>query len=180
MGRRSALVGVLVILLAVILGAAFLLTRSAEQTPAAAPQGEPGPSSSFEMFDGSTATLADYRGRPVVVNFWASWCPPCVAEMPEFERVHQELGDQVAFLGINTQDVPPAGSPEAALRLVEQTGVSYDLAWDPDGELFQAFGVFGMPSTFFVSPGGEIVGRHTGLLTADLLRREIERLLVPA
>ncbi|MGH8937457.1 MAG: TlpA family protein disulfide reductase, partial [Acidimicrobiia bacterium] len=83
-------------------------------------------------------------------------------------------------LGINPQDVPPAGSPEAALRLVEQTGVSYDLAWDPDGELFQAFGVFGMPSTFFVSPGGEIVGRHTGLLTADLLRREIERLLVPA
>ncbi|MGH8937287.1 MAG: TlpA family protein disulfide reductase, partial [Acidimicrobiia bacterium] len=64
MGRRWALVGGLFVLLAAILGAAFLRTRSADQ-PAALPQGEPGPSSSFEMFDGSTATLADYRGRQV-------------------------------------------------------------------------------------------------------------------
>jgi cytochrome c biogenesis protein CcmG, thiol:disulfide interchange protein DsbE len=133
------------------------------------PRGEPVPEQSFEMFDGSTASMADYEGRPVVVNFWASWCPPCVAEMPDLETVHQEFKDEVDFLGINTQD-----TPEAAADLVEQTGVTYDLARDPDGELFQGFGVFGMPSTFFVSPDGEIIARHTGILTLDQIREFFE------
>lgn len=132
-------------------------------------RGEPVPEQDFEMFDGTTASMADYEGQPVVVNFWASWCPPCVAEMPDLETIHGEFADEVAFLGINTQD-----SPGAAADLVEQTGVTYDLARDPDGELFQAFGVFGMPTTFFVSADGEIVERHTGIMTLDQMRDFVE------
>lgn len=118
------------------------------------------PATPLTTFDGETVSFEDYRGTPMVVNFWASWCAPCVAEMPDLEAVHEAAGDRVAFVGINTQD-----TPEEASDLVEQTGVSYDLVSDPGGDLFREFGVFGMPSTFYVDADGQIVGRHTGLLT---------------
>lgn len=126
------------------------------------------PDVEVETFDGATTTLADHADIPMVVNFWASWCPPCVAEMPDLEAVHQATAGQVAFVGVNTQD-----SPDAAARLVEETGVSYDLVRDPDGGLFRAFEVFGMPSTFYVNADGVIVGRHTGLITRDDLLADL-------
>jgi peroxiredoxin len=91
--------------------------------------------------------------------------------MPEFEEVHQALRGKVAFLGINTQD-----TPDAAARIVERTGVTYDLARDPDAELFAAFRVFGMPSTYFVSARGEILDSNTGALTKEALEAKISEL----
>ncbi|MBW3662756.1 MAG: TlpA family protein disulfide reductase [Actinobacteria bacterium] len=137
-------------------------------TDAASPSTEALPSGPIEAFDGGTVRFADYVGTPLVVNFWASWCPPCIAEMPDLEEVHQLAGDRLTFIGINTQD-----TPDAAEDLVEQTGVTYDLVRDPDGELFRELGVFGMPTTFFVDASGDVVGRHTGLLTRDALVEEI-------
>lgn len=130
--------------------------------------GEPVPATSTTSFEGETVSFADYEGVPLVVNFWASWCPPCIAEMPDFEEVHQAAGDQVAFVGVNTQD-----TAAEAEDLVAQTGVTYDLVRDPDGDLFREFGVFGMPSTFYVDADGQIVGRHTGLLTRDTLVEDL-------
>ena len=84
------------------------LGRITRLDPAAAggpTAGEPAPPTPFLLFDGTEATFADYRGRPLVVNFWASWCPSCVAEMSAaFRPVQEQLGDRVAFLGMNTQD----------------------------------------------------------------------------
>lgn len=88
--------------------------------------------------------------------------------MPDLEAVHQAFSDEVTFIGINTQD-----TAEQAEALVDETGVSYPLLRDPDGELFQAFEVFGMPSTFYVDADGTIVDRHTGLLTRDALVDDI-------
>lgn len=171
MTRRLVAIALVVATAAVVAG---ILAAQGENgaAPPEASAADRVPAQSFEMFDGSTASLADYAGRPLVVNFWASWCPPCLAEMPDFERVHQQLSGQVAFLGVNTQD-----TPEQAADLAVQTGVTYDLARDPAGELFQAFGVFGMPSTFFVSADGRIVDRHTGILTAEMLTERIEQML---
>jgi cytochrome c biogenesis protein CcmG, thiol:disulfide interchange protein DsbE len=120
-------------------------------------------------FDGSVTSLADLVGTPTVVNFWASWCPPCIAEMPDLEAVHQQADGQVRFVGINTQD-----TDDRAADLVDQTGVTYELVRDPDGGLFRAFGSFGMPSTFYVDARGVIVGRHTGLLTRDALIADLQ------
>jgi thiol-disulfide isomerase/thioredoxin len=127
--------------------------------PARAPQ------VGFERFDGRPARLEDWRGQPVVVNFWASWCPPCVAEMRDaFEPLHAEPGDRVVFLGVDVQD-----TPAAARQVVERTGVTYELTADPDGTLFAAFGGFGMPTTVLVDADGRVVAQHTGALTrADL------------
>lgn len=135
--------------------------------------GRPVPGHMFERFDGTAATLSDYRGRPLVVNFWASWCPPCVAEMPDFEAVHQQLGDQVAFLGVNLTDDPAAGD-----ALARRTGVTYDLARDPNGQLFEAMGGFSMPTTFLVSAEGRIVEQRNGQLSRSQLERLVDEKLL--
>lgn len=136
--------------------------------------GESVPSQEFEMFDGSTATLADWEGQPLVLNFWASWCPPCVGEMGDaFEPAHQEYGDDVAFLGVNVQD-----NRDLAMDVVEKTGVTYELAEDPEGKLFTEFGGFGMPVTVFISADGEILDTHGGPLTRDQLDAKINELLL--
>lgn len=149
---------------------AVLLTACGGADEAAGP---PVPDASFETFAGEEASLEDYAGEPMVVNFWASWCPPCVAEMPDLERVHLALADEVTFVGLNTQDSLPA-----AEELVDETGVSYDLGLDPDGELFRAFEVSSMPSTFFVDADGAIVHRHAGMMSEQQLRDLIDEHLL--
>lgn len=111
-------------------------------TGAPAATGASLPDLEVDDFAGEPVALADDTGSPLVVNFWASWCPPCIAEMPDLEAVHQVADDRVTFVGINTQD-----TQERASKLAQQTGVTYDLVRDPDAELFQAFGVFAMPTT---------------------------------
>ena len=123
----------------------------------------------FDRFDGGTGTLADYEGAPLVVNFFASWCPPCVREMPDFQEVFEELDGQVAFLGLSQDQ-----STEAALNLVETTGVTYDVGWDPDLEVYEATGSIAMPTTALVSPSGELVDTFAGALDAESLAEFIE------
>jgi thiol-disulfide isomerase/thioredoxin len=152
-------------------------TSSAVQpgsTPSTAPTtkeaAEPNAAVSLAIqdFDGNTMTLADLEGRPVVVNFWAAWCPACFAEMPAFEKVFQATGDSVQFLGIGLID-----DLDAALSVVEETGVTYPLAQDPRGQVFAAFGGFGMPTTVFLDENGAVVEMYTGELTADDLAARI-------
>ncbi len=131
--------------------------------------GPPVPDHVYERLDGDAESLADRGGEPMVVNFFASWCPPCVAEMPDLETVHRDRQDEVQFVGLNTQD-----SATAARDLVELTGVTYDIGLDPDGELFRAFEVIAMPSTFFVDAEGAIVHRHAGIMTESQLRDLID------
>ncbi len=117
------------------------------------------PALTFERFDGTEASLADYAGRPLVINFWASWCTPCIAEMPTFEAVHQAAGGQVAFLGLNVTDgVQPAEA------MIERTGVTYDLGRDPSGDVLAELGGVNMPTTVFVDADGTIAGTHAGQL----------------
>ena len=135
--------------------------------------GEALPDTAFTTLDGRSASFADYEGRPLVVNFLASWCVPCQDELPGFQAVHAELGQKVAFLGLNPND-----RLEDATTFVESLGVTFDVGRDPHGELFEAFGVVGMPSTYFVSPTGEILGSAVGKLSADGLRSRIDALLL--
>jgi thiol-disulfide isomerase/thioredoxin len=108
---------------------------------------------------------ASYADRPLVINFFASWCPNCIAEMPEFERVHALLGDRVAFLGISQSD-----PRDASIDLAHETGITYDTAIDEQGEFFRAVGGVGMPTTVFVRPGGGIAEVWVGALNADALQ----------
>ncbi len=124
----------------------------------------------FTDVDGTTGTIRDFIGdRPVVVNFFASWCPPCIGEMPDFETVSQELTGKVDFLGIAVQD-----RPEDATEIVERTGITYDWTRDIRGDIVGAAGVVQMPTTMFISPDGTVRKVQGGALDPDELRDLIE------
>jgi thiol-disulfide isomerase/thioredoxin len=173
--RIGWLIGV-VVALAVLVGVGRLLAAPSGPAPADAPVvvegvaavGRPAPRVEVPGLRGGRVRLADLRGRPAVINFWASWCPPCVAEMPDFQRVHRRLGDRVAFLGINQRD-----HRQAAEELVRSTGVTYPLAVDPAGRAFDAFGGLGMPTTVLLRADGTVAQVFAGPLDEQLL---VERL----
>lgn len=130
------------------------------------------PPGAFALFDGGEATFADFQGKPLVVNFWASWCPACVAELPEFQKVHEQYQDRVTFLGLANTD-----RREAAVALAGDVGLTYTLGDDPEGELFTEFGLIAMPSTVFVDGDGRIREVFGGQLNEPLLVERLESLL---
>jgi cytochrome c biogenesis protein CcdA/thiol-disulfide isomerase/thioredoxin len=143
-------------------------------TSTAVPQGDPVSSVAVVDFDGNTVSLDEYAGRPVVVNFWASWCPSCVAELSAAIRPSQDrFGDQVTFVGVNLQD-----DRAAAAELIEETGVAFDLLEDADGTLYTDFGAIGMPFTALITADGIVVDEHNGPLTEDQLNDKIAQYLL--
>lgn len=126
---------------------------------------EAAPIADFVWFDGSPGSSADFAGSATVLNFWGSYCPPCIAEMPEFESVHQRLGDKVAFVGMNVAD-----DRSRAEHLAERTGVTYPLAEDIDGRVFAAFGGFVMPTTVLLTAENDVAYVWAGTLTGDELQ----------
>lgn len=135
-------------------------------------EGEQAPDVSFPMWTGETRTFADFAGTPLVVNFFSSWCAPCIQEMPDLEKAHQDFGDRITFLGINLQD-----RRSDAQEVVDETGVTYPLAEDFDGTVFNAFGANGMPTTVFISADGEILDVRTGRMPESEIYQRMERLL---
>lgn len=133
----------------------------------------PGLDVPFEFMDGTRGNLADYAGQPLVVNFWASWCPACVAEIADFQQVHTTLGEEVVFLGLNIQENDPA----AAQALLDGAGTSYQLGLDPTGSIFTMFGGIAMPTTVLIDAEGRVVRTHSGVLFAEdleeLIRAEL-------
>jgi len=124
------------------------------------------PDRKLQGFDGAPdVALETLRGGPVVINFWATWCAPCVKEMPAFQQVAAEVEGRVVFLGVNVQD-----APVNATSFAEQLEISYPMATDPRGAFWQEVGGFGMPTTLLVNSRGMVVYRHTGALEADELR----------
>jgi len=137
--------------------------------------GEPAPAIEMTDFDGVALTLDEYRGTPVVLNFWASWCPFCIAEMPDFEQVSQDFGDDVVFIGVNLRD-----DSAQALSLAGETGVTYRLAADPSGVVYAAFGGTSMPTTVFIDADGIVRDVVAGQMSADALTSNIQALGGPA
>lgn len=120
----------------------------------------------FQTPAGDIVTLADFEGKPMVVNYFASWCAPCRAELPDFETVHQEMGDEITFIGINRDNVT-----DSWLNLVDDVGVTYPTVFEGNIQGSFAF-VEGraMPTTVFLDADGNVQKVWSGLLSDDLLR----------
>jgi thiol-disulfide isomerase/thioredoxin len=141
---------------------------STEAPPPTLQPAEDAPDVEITRFDGSAFKLSDYRGQKLVVNFFASYCVPCKKEMPALQAVHQRLGDEVTFIGVAVQD-----DPDAAQELIEDTGVSYDLAQDRRGKLFTAAGATVLPATIFVAGDGTIMELQLGEMTEAEITQNI-------
>jgi len=162
------------ILACLLLALVWAISAPLDQTASALclDVGQAAPDFTIEDIDGKPVTLSDHRGKAVFIAFWASWCPACIAEMPDFEAVHQRFGGDVVFVGVNLQDVDRA----TAERFVVETGVTYPIADDPTGAIYASFGGFAMPTTVYIDADGEIVGRQDGAIFEDQLVEQIEEL----
>lgn len=113
---------------------------------------------------GAPMGLGDLRGKPAVVNFWATWCQPCQAEHGVLREAARRYGDGVRFVGIVYED-----EPERIQDFLARHGSGYPTLVDQAGKTAIAYGVYGVPETFFLDPGGKIVAKHAGPLTpADI------------
>ena len=129
---------------------------------------------SLELMDGSgTVRLGDLAGKPLVINFWASWCGPCVEEMPEFQKVFASLKGRVAFLGVNELGIQ-GETRGAAQSFARSTGVRYTLAYDNRGVLYAHFSArLVMPVTIFVRTTGLVAHRRFGPISTSDLRANL-------
>lgn len=114
-------------------------------------------------------TLAQFGSAPVVINFWASWCPPCRKEMPTLAAAARQFKGKVNFVGIDTSD-----DRNAAVAFAAHSLVDYPLGFDPQATVSGNYGVFGLPTTYFLA-GGRIVGRETGGMSQGRLDRLLEQ-----
>lgn len=118
----------------------------------------------YETFEGQPAAFGDLPEGPVVLNFFASWCPSCIAELPDFETVSQNLAGEVNFLGLATSD-----RSEDSEVLLQNTGVTFDVGKDESGEIFRIFEGLAMPTTVFLNENHEIIRVHSGVLNVESL-----------
>ena len=125
-----------------------------------------------------SAVLA--QGKPVVLNFWAGLCPPCRAEMPEFQEVYDEYHDRIVLLGIDLGPFTGLGSTDQGRALLQELGVSYPAGTTEDASVVARFQVLGMPTTLFVTADGGITAKWTGILTREKLIEHVEELLAVA
>ncbi len=132
----------------------------------AAIPGERAPDFSYTLADGAYK-LSDLRGKPVVVNFWATWCLPCVEEMPTLDAAHRANPDLV-ILAVNRNE-----STDAIAAFAPKVGVSFPLITDRDGVIGERYGVINLPTTFFINRDGTIAARHVGALTAERLAERL-------
>ncbi len=159
----------LVIALAVLAIALVTTDGGGDDTPAASEIA----SKEFTLDSGETATLASFDGEPLVVNFFASWCAPCRAELPDFEAVHQDTKQVVTFLGINHDS-----NEQSWKGFVQETDISFQTAFQPNQEIWSELDALSLPSTAFISADGTVEHFHSGVLTEEQLRELIDTHLV--
>ncbi len=131
------------------------------------------PDFAFVTDDGVEYRLSDLRGRPVVLNFWATWCPPCRAEMPALDAAYLEYKDEgLVILAVNQMD-----NREQVERFREAMGLHMPIVLDTQGAVGQAYWVRGLPTSFFVDAEGQVALRWTGMLTEKSLDKGLRLIL---
>ena len=147
----------------------------AETEPAAEQEPETILAPDFTVYDkaGSEVTLRQFFGKPIVLNFWASWCGPCQSEMPDFNEKYAELAGEVHFLMVNMTD----GSRETvqtASAFIDKNGYTFPVFYDTSYDAARTYGAYSLPTTFFISAKGEVIAHAVGAINGQTLQRGID------
>ncbi len=126
--------------------------------------------------EGNRVSLSSLRGKPVVLNFWASWCGPCKREMPDFEDAYKKYGNDVQFLFINLAD-GQSETVEIATAYIDGQGYTFPIYFDTQSEAVTAYGISSIPTTFFINADGVLVTYATGAIGTDLIEKGIGMIL---
>lgn len=183
----------LVLAFAVVIAGAYLLynqlsgkvslgglASAPQSTQSSGDETEPAPqlAPDFTIYDkdNNPVKLSDFRGKPVILNFWASWCGPCVSEMPEFQNFYDQYGEDIHFVLVNLTDGSQE-TVETASKFVSDQGYTFPIYFDKDLDAAAAYGVNAVPVTYFLDAEGYLVVWAQGALTADMLQQGVDKLL---
>lgn len=122
--------------------------------------------------DGNAVKLSSFIGKPVVLNFWASWCPPCKTEMPEFNKVYQDVGQDIVFMMVDLVD-GQRETKEKGAQYVQDQGYSFPVYFDINQEAAGKYGIMSIPTTMLIDKDGYIVTGAQGAIDEETLRRGI-------
>ncbi|MBQ8662604.1 MAG: TlpA family protein disulfide reductase [Eubacterium sp.] len=194
MKKKSSLIIIIIVLIAVIAGASFAYNHLAQKgsTQNLASNGESVENDAMDDTatendaaasetpdftvidkDGNTVRLSDFQGKPVILNFWASWCGPCRAEMPDFDEMYAQYGDEIHFVMVNATD----GSREtvdSAQAFIEDAGYSFPVYFDTTQEASMTFGAYSLPTTYFIDAAGQPIAYATGTISKDIMLQGID------
>ena len=126
--------------------------------------------------DGNQVSLSDFYGKPILINFWATWCPPCKAELPDFDAVYADYGEDVVFMMVNMTD-GSRDTVESASAFVSDNGYSFPVYFDCDLDAAYTYGASSIPMTVLIGADANIIGAQVGILTEDQLRTILDSTL---
>ena len=177
--KSNAIKGIAILILAILISlfAIFLATGLANQASATGRSGEQligrkAPEFLADSINGTPVSLSNFPESPIILNFWASWCPPCRDETPHFEKIWRLYKEKdVVVIGINVQD-----DLNSANEYISEFDVTFVNGMDKNGRIMVDYGVTGLPVTFFLDREGMIIGRWVGSIGASSLESRVEAL----
>ena len=132
----------------------------------------------FTLVDqyGVTHKLSDYKGKTVFLNFWATWCSPCKAEMPDIQNIYETYDkEELVVLGVAAPEYGGEKTEEEIKEFLLENGYTYPVVMDTTGEFFEKYGVYSYPTTFMITKEGKVFGYAQGQLTEDIMHSIIEQ-----
>lgn len=146
-----------------------LVTQPTQQTQ----QSQKAPDFTVYDLEGNPVKLSDFFGKPIVLNFWASWCGPCQSEMPDFQEKYLELGDSIQFLMVNMTD-GQRETVELASAFIAQEGYTFPVLYDTQAQAAMTYSVYSLPTTYFIDAQGNVAAQATGAIDAATLQKGID------
>ncbi|NLP52023.1 TlpA disulfide reductase family protein [Bacillus sp. RO1] len=161
------MIGILIIV-SLVITAVYLHFTDKQNSVAGNSPGDSATDFELQALDSTQTSLSSYKGKPIILNFWASWCEPCENEMPELEKFHTEYSEEVVVMGVNitSQEI----SEQSVRNFVNDLDISFPILLDTEG-VFRHYQVLNLPTTYFIDSNGKIVDSYPGELTFEILEK---------